>query len=205
MKTLVAVVIASLWIAGGALAQTQVCYGWEDGGTALGEFGSVNYFVDSTHVSEGSYALAIEETGSGTGQIYVAWITNLIEGDEVTVSFDVYDGSLLEGDSVYPRTRIWAHYSFADDIDGYDGSAGGNDTYSDGYGWNNLSFTWVIPEGKVALVIEARPYGVDPFDQGYNWLDNLCVSAPEGAWVYFPGGTVGTQQSSLSAVKALFR
>lgn len=185
--------------------QDTYCYGWEDGGDALGEYGAVNYFNDSAHVSEGLASLAIEETGSGTAQIYVAWITNLSEGDVVDASFDVYDPSLIDGDSVYPRTRIWAHYSLEDDINAYDGSAGGNDEYSDGLGWTNLGWSWTIPEGKVALVIEVRPYGADPYDQGYNWVDNLCVSIPDHAYLHFPGtGPVGVEASDWSAVKALF-
>lgn len=206
MKQLFTLMAILSLTAGVAFAQQETyCYGWEDGGTALGEYGLVNYFNDGAHVSEGLASLAVEETGSGTGQIYVAWITNLSEGDVVDASFDVYDPSLLDGDDVYPRTRIWGHYSLEDDINAYDGSAGGNGDYSDGLGWNNLGWSWTIPEGKVALVIEVRPYGADPFDQGYNWVDNLCVSIPDHAFLHFPGtGPVGVEASDWSAVKALF-
>ena len=207
MKTMLTIAAALCLTAGLAVAQSSThCYGWEDGGTSLGEFGNVEYFNDTAHVSEGMYSLAIAETGTGTGQIYVAWITGLMEGDVIEASFDVYDDSLVDGDSVYPRTRIWGHYSLADDIDAYDGSAGGNNDYSDGLGWNVLAHSWTIPAEKVALVIEARPYGADPFDQGYNWIDNICVTIPDHAYLHFPGeGPVSTSAANWSSVKALFQ
>jgi hypothetical protein len=46
--------------AGVAIAQQDTyCYGWEDGGTALGEYGAVNDFNDSAHVSEGDVVDAL--------------------------------------------------------------------------------------------------------------------------------------------------
>ena len=201
MKTLL-MIVAILAFAAVAQAQTEACYGWEDGGTALGEFGLVEYSNDGTHASMGTGALAVRETGLGTGQIYAAWITGLTEGDQVTVSFDVYDDT---PGTVYTSTRIWGHYTLDGDINAYDGSASGNGTYSDGLGWNNLSWTWTMPALKTNLCIEIRPYGADPFDQTPNWVDNLCVSAPDGVTIYFPGGVVDADESSFGSVKALFR
>lgn len=201
MKILITL-IALFAMAGAAQAQMTACYGWEDAGTALGEYGLVEYYNDGTHVSEGFSALAIREIGAGTGQIYAAWICGLAEGDEVTASFDVYDDS--EG-SLYTSTRIWGHYTEEGDINAYTGSASGNYTYSDGLGWNNLSFSWIMPAGQTCLVVELRPYGASPYDQDPNWIDNLCVTAPEGVTIYFPGGTVDDDQSSFGTVKALFR
>ncbi len=201
MKTLLTL-IAIMSLAGAASAQTYACYGWEDGGTSLGEFGLVEYANDGTNVSEGVSALSVREVGSGTGQIYAAWITGLNEGDVVTASFDAYDDS---PGSAYTSTRIWGHFALDGDINAYDGSAGGNSTFSDGLGWNNLSYTWTIPAGKTTLVVEIRPYGASPFDQTPNWVDNICVTAPEAAIIYFPGGTVPASESSWSDMKALFR
>jgi hypothetical protein len=204
MKTLLTI-IAVVAFAGIANAQTQGCYGWEDGGLALGEYGIVEYGpTGSGYASEGIYSLAVRETGSGTGQIYGAWIKNLNEGDVVDVSFDVYDDS--EG-SLYTSTRIWGHYALAgNDINAYDGSASGNSTYSDGLGWNTLSYSWTIPAGKTTLVVEIRPYGASPYDQGFNYVDNICVSVNnDNATIEFPGGTVGSDDGTWSGVKALFR
>ncbi len=200
MKTLLTI-IAVVAFAGLANAQTQACYGWEDGATALGEYGIVTYSNDGTNVSEGSSALMIAETGAGTGQIYVAWICGLNEGDQVTASFDVYD---MTAGSLYTSTRIWGHTTLADDINNYVASASGNSTYSDGLGWNNLSWTWTVT-GATCLCVEARPYGASPYDQAPNWIDNICITAPEYATITFPGGTVANEDETWSGVKAMFR
>lgn len=201
MKTLLTI-IALVAFAGLANAQTTGCYGWEDGATSLGEFGIVTYSNDGTNVSEGIAALKVAETGSGTGQIYGAWVCGLSEGDQVTASFDVYD---MTAGSLYTSTRIWGHYTLSDDINNYVASANGNATYSDGLGWNNLSYTWTVPAGMTCLCVEIRPYGASPFTQEPNWVDNLCVEAPAAATITFPGGTVGNEDESWSGIKAMFR
>jgi hypothetical protein len=201
MKTLLTI-IAILALATAVQAQTTACYSWEDGGTSLGDYGLVSYSVDGTHASDGFFGLSVAEVGSGTGQIYVAYICGLNEGDVVTASFDVYDES---AGSVYTSTRIWGHYALPGDVNSYAGSAGGNSTYSDGLGWNNLSYTWTIPALKTCLVVEVRPYGASPFDQAPNWVDNLCVTAPDNASIQFPGGLVAATESTWGGVKSLFR
>ena len=41
--------------------------------------------------------------------------------------------------------RIWGHWTAADgSIDDYAGSAGGNDTYSGGQDWVELTHTWTV-------------------------------------------------------------
>jgi len=177
-----------------------VTYSWEDGvGTILGYFGNV---VDPTNVtgaqtgkagSEPDYTCpgafdgerylhVAEEPHSGTPQAYVAFVTDLTDGDVVDASFAGFD--LTEGAS--PSLRIWAHYATSDDIDSYKGSAGGNDTYTDGLGWSTVAHSWTFDSDggdRDALVIEARLYST-PSSGDYRtdfWIDDLSVTAPAGA------------------------
>ncbi len=93
-------------------------------------------------------------------------------GDEVTASFNGWDST----PDASPSMRIWGHWAANDDITSYAGSAGGNNTYTDGSGWNEVSHTWTVPDpqdDEFALVIEARLYSYpstsDP--QRYDLLD----------------------------------
>ena len=71
-------------------------------------------------------------------------------------------------------------------MNGYAGSAGGNDAYGDGLGWDFASWTWTIA-GHTGLVVEIRTYS----NPGHTvWIDDLTVTAPDrdGIEVEFPGG-----------------
>lgn len=211
MRFLLTCVLALSLAAVGAVAQ-QHCYGWENGGTTLGDGYNMQYVYTANtdaEAYEGLHSLEIYESGgTTTPQAYVAWITNLQEGDQVTANVMTLDRTC---GSTYPSLRIWAHYTPLDgDIQSYAGSASGPSTYS-GYQtpcdvWLPLEYTWTFPGGNDGggLVIEIRPYNSGSF-LGSNWIDNLCITAPEHCWVYFPGGVVATENSSLSGVKALFR
>lgn len=202
MKTLLTI-IALVALSGVATAQTfEACYGWEDGGTALGEYGgNVEYINDGTNVSEGTSALRVREIADGSGQIFVAWVCGLSEGDVVSASFDAFDD--IDGS---PSVRIWGSYSEAGDITAYTGSAGGNGTYSGAEPWVNLAYDYTMPAGQTCLVIQCRPYGSAPYDT-FNWLDNLCLTVPAGAHIWFPGGTVDNEEDAASwgAVKAMYK
>ncbi|MEZ4388004.1 MAG: hypothetical protein R3D98_10610 [Candidatus Krumholzibacteriia bacterium] len=207
MKALITFVAAMCLMAGLAAAQTDTwCYGWEDGGDTVGAYLPDNMYIANTTAQafEGSASLEIYEIGgSSTPQAYVAWITGLHEGDQVTASIQTLD--LIDGN---PSCRIWGHWTLADGtIDDYAGSAGGNSAYSGGStDWVELSYTWTAgaaQEGQ-GLVIEIRPYNGDPW-AGSNWVDNLCVTKPVDAYLYFPGtGPVGTEAHSWTSVKSLF-
>jgi hypothetical protein len=123
----------------------------------------------------------------------VWWIVGLEEGDGVVAGFDCYD--LTPGGS--PSGRIWAHESDGVDIDSYVGSAGGNSTYSDGYGWTNLEWSWSFDSNGGAapgLVIEARIYsgstGSGTNDGGNTiYIDNAwIVVSNDNAMIYNPAG-----------------
>tara|TARA_A100001011_G_C14319629_1_gene849835 strand:- start:5864 stop:8269 length:2406 start_codon:yes stop_codon:yes gene_type:complete len=165
-------------------------YSWEDGGTILGSYGNLTNAInvgatDGVTPYDGDYMLSVSESPiSGTPEAYLSYIQNLSAGDIVTASFfgydDVPDGS--------PSLRIWGRYVTSTDITSSQGSAGGNSDYTDGTGWSQLSHTWTIPDGKDALVVQARLYtsstGDDP--TAY-YIDLVEVSAPETATVNFAG------------------
>lgn len=195
-----------------AHAIQTVEYGWEDGvGTILGSFGNL---ADPSNVSgpqtgsngTGSYGVTgahsgtqflhvAEDPHSGTPQAYVAFVTGLQIGDEVTASFWGYDDT----PSASPSLRIWGHYADAADIDGYAGSAGGNSTYTDGSGWSEVSHTWTFDSDTAnGLVIEARLYSSPATDAAaYTdyWIDDVMVSAPDYATIQFAAAPVPEPES----------
>ena len=152
-------------------------YSWEDGGTILGSYGNL---IDAENVGEtdgvtphdGDYMLTVSESPiDGTPQAFIAWVTDISEGDDITACFYGYDTTA--GSS--PSMRIWGSWTRDDeegnpDINLYAGSADGNEEYTAGTGWGQVCHTfstsqenWEPGEG---LVIQARLYssssGPDP-------------------------------------------
>jgi hypothetical protein len=165
-------------------------YGWEDGvGTILGFYGNL---ANPTNVGapepvhSGERALRVtEDPVGGTPQAYIAWITGLTDGDTVDASF----WGLDDTPDVSPSLRIWAHYSTSDDIENYQGSAGGNETYTSGIGWEEIGWSWTFDSAvgtRDALVIEARLYtGADPTDY---YIDDVTAttSSSTAAIIFAP-------------------
>jgi hypothetical protein len=160
-------------------------YGWEDGvGTVLQLYGTGDPPMIATNVGApdpihtGERSLRLEDNSpTGTPQAYIAWIMGLTDGDMVTGSFWRYDTT----PGVSPSVRIWAHWNDDPfDINGYNGSAGGNEDYGPSEGWDQTSWDWTVVDGHTGLVIEARTYS-NPGDTV--WLDDLEVIAPEGATI----------------------
>ena len=149
---------------------------WEDGAsTILGSYGNLAYASNVYDpLGSGSRVLEIHEDPlSGTPQAFVAWITGLTDGDEITGSFWGLGDGVTDA-----KTRIWGHYTTAGgDIDAYDGSASGNSSYS-GADWTLLENTWTFNGdggNHGGLVIEARIYGYS--GGSYTaWVDDLNVS-----------------------------
>ncbi|MBD3367722.1 MAG: hypothetical protein GF405_06065 [Candidatus Eisenbacteria bacterium] len=221
MKKLFAIALAVLFIAPAAFAQQTLCYGWEDGGTILGSYGNL---VDPTNVSgpqageyagtsftcpgpnSGTYYLHVaEDPHDGTPQAYVAWITGLTDGDVIDASFYGYDIT-----SSSPSLRIWGHYALSSDINSYEGSAGGNSTYTDDSGWNQVSHTWTFDSDggtRDALVIEARLYSSPSTSDDHTdfFIDDVCVTAPESAVIVFPTPTSPVEDGTWSSIKGLYR
>jgi hypothetical protein len=185
-----------------ALALQTETYGWEGSYTVLGVYDNGNPDLEYTApVYAGSQSLEFYESPvGGTPQAYLAWIQNLNEGDTVAASFYVYDDT-----SASPSGRIWGHYNanYANPSE-YDGSAGGNGTYSSGIGWEQLSWEWTIDADSVhsGLMIEGRIYASAEFDT--IWFDEMEVIAPDGATIVWPNIPVALERSTWADIKASF-
>lgn len=179
-------------------AQQTETYGWEGTATILSMYPEdcVVATLESDPVHGGSQSLQLERLSESTPQAYVAWITDLADGDEVTASFWRYDVT----PAAPPSCRIWAHWNDSDDIDGYNGSAGGNSEYGPGTGWDETSHSWTVAEGHTGLVIEARVYS-NPGD--IVWVDDMTITAPSAATIIFPGD-LSLTNATWGTIKALF-
>jgi hypothetical protein len=208
-------------------------YSWEDGppSTILGYYGTLvgdsnvtgpqtgldclvgNFVCPGAYHGE-RYLHVAESPHSGTPQAYLACISNLQDGDQVTACFWGYD--ITPGAS--PSLRIWAHYSDAaicPECPGdYTGSASGNAEYTDGTGWDDVCHTWTFTttgaDDHNSLVIEARLYSTpstqDPCSTDY-YIDSLTVIVPDHAHVLFPDmtGPSATENSTWGGIKSLYR
>lgn len=182
-----------------AFAQQTETYGWEGSATILSMYpdSAVIATLVGDPVHGGSQSLELERLSESTPQAYVAWITGLSDGDEVTASFWRYDVT----PAAAPSCRIWAHWNDdPGDVNGYNGSAGGNSDYGPGAGWDETENTWTVVEGHTGLVIEARVYS-NPGD--IVWVDDMTVTAPTGATIIFPGG-LALQNATWGNIKAMF-
>ena len=204
MKKLTIALVSMLFVFTLAAADQTAGYSWEDGmANVLGLYGegdpSIILSVVTDPVADGTYSLQLEDNApSGTPSAYIAWIKNLNDGDEVTASFERYD--ITPGGS--PSCRIWGHWNDdPDDVMAYNGSASGNSDYGPGEGWDTASYTWTVEEGHTGLIVEVRTYS-SPGD--IVWIDNLVVTAPEGAEIIVPGGS-GVTSMSWGNIKADFR
>jgi len=163
-------------------------FDWESGGTFIKAFpeGEMEAYrvthPDPVYAGDWSLKL-VDAAPTGTPQGYLAWIDGLQDGDIVTASFWRYDDT----PGASPSSRIWAHYTAAGGtIDDYAGSAGGNNDYGPGEGWDQTGWTWVFDSNLGArggLVIEVRTYS-NPGDTV--WIDNLSITAPDGVMIQLP-------------------
>jgi len=189
MKTVITIILATMFCAVNALGALNWDYGWEDGtGTALGIFGNAIVSNSNEQAYEGSRSLKIIETPyGGTPQALVWWVTGLSSGDTVNAQFYVYDTT----PSGSPSGRIWGHYTDGIDVTSYAGSASGNSTYSDGLGWTNLQHQWIFvtdgTDGRTGLVVEARIYSSAEFQSIY--IDTATITVNnDAAKIYRPDG-----------------
>ncbi|MCD4690603.1 hypothetical protein K8S17_04000 [bacterium] len=225
MKKLVIVAVALLFVTTAFASQT-LNYSWEDGATILGQYGSL---CCDTNVSgaqlgsqgsalpdytcpgavDGTYYLHVaEDPHDGTPQAFVCWVTGLTDGDVVDAMFYGYD--ITAGAS--PSLRIWGSYTaVGGTIDDYAGSAGGNDTYTAGTGWDLVSHTWTYDSdlgSRDGLNIHARLYSSpttsDPDHTDY-WIDDITVTAPDHAVIHFPEPMSPVEEGTWGSIKALYR
>ena len=202
-------------------ATFSATYGWEDGaGTILGSYGNLvnpanvttgdeisNSLVITAGVTpnSGSQMLTVSESPhASTPQAYVAYIENLNAGDVVDASFFGWDSTAAAS----PSLRIWGHYADNGDVTSYAGSAGGNDTYTDGSGWSSVGYSYVMPSAG-ALVIEARLYSspstADPALSSY-FIDDMTIEVTtesSTAQITTPGGTTVIPEPASLALMGL--
>jgi hypothetical protein len=204
MKALLVIAIL-LVLAPFASADSVTC-GWEGGVPVLGLYGTGEPPIFATFSAPpdpchgGLHSLRLEDNSpTGTPQAYVAWITGLADGDVVEATVWRYDTT----PDASPSCRIWAHWN--DDpleVNGYNGSAGGNDDYGLGEGWDLVGWSWSVVDGHTGLVIEIRTYS-EPGD--VVWVDDMTVMAPEHASILIPEAVSSVEDQSWSGIKAFYR
>lgn len=200
MKFLASLILVALPFT--AMAVTATC-GWEGTETVLALYGTgtppINASISTDPVYSGSQSLCLEDNSpSGTPQAYIAWITGLDDGDTVSASFWRYDVT----PATAPNCRIWAHWNDdPEDIMGYVSSAGGNDDYGPGTGWDMVEWEWTVIDGHTGLVVEIRTYSVEGDTV---WIDDLTVTAPDGASILVPEDFVSLDRNTWAGIKSSF-
>ena len=179
-----------------SLAET---YSWEDGGTILGSYGNL---ANEANVGEtdgitpydGDYMLTVSESpNDGTPQAFIAWVTDISEGDQITACFYGYDNTA----SACPSMRVWGSWTQNDDINAYAGSADGNEDYTDGSGWGQVCHTFSTSqenwEAGEALVVQARLYSCSSDQAPIKYfIDNVSIETTSTtATIHFPGPVEG--------------
>ena len=181
--------VLGLALVGAGAQASMICpnpasYGWEDGGTVLGLYGTGTPPIIATNVGapdpvfSGDRSLRLEDNSPTlTPEARIAWVTGLLHGDLIDASFWRYDTT----PGAAPSCRIWGIYTAAG---AYAGSAGGNSDYGPGLGWDQTSHTWTFDDGvgddRDGLLIVVRTYS-NPGDTV--WVDDLYVCAPEHATI----------------------
>lgn len=192
MKRQLSVIAMSVLAATQAQAVTAT-YGWEDGNTVLGQFGAahVQHTNSMDQARTGNYSLLVEDIdpiNNSTPQSFVAWVNGLTDGDTVTVSFWVRDDAAER-----PAARIWGHYTDdATNINAFAGSAGGNSTYTDGSGWQEVTHSWTFDSNTNArdgLVVEFRLYDDSTITTGGLYVDDITITSTAGS-ITLPSGEV---------------
>ncbi|PIE51268.1 hypothetical protein CSA37_12730 [Candidatus Fermentibacteria bacterium] len=199
MKTLAVMLFTAAFAV--SFADVTATCGWEGTDTVLGTYGGMQATIETVDpIHEGSQSLELEQTAGSDGntQAYVAWITGLTDGDQVTASIWRYDDT----PGAAPSGRIWAHWNDdPNDVTGYNGSAGGNSDYGEGLGWDMTEHSWEVVDGHTGLVIEFRVYSA-PGD--IVWVDDLTVTAPDGSGIIVPDYAQSLDSSTWATIKAIF-
>lgn len=184
-----------------ALAFQTETAGWEGSDTILGNYGDIIASIEtSTPVYSGSQSLKlVDDAASGTPQAFIGWVTGLDVGDTVAASFWRYDDT----PSAAPSCRIWGHWTDdPNDINSYVASAGGVNDYGPGTGWDLAEFEWTVDSAaNTGFVLEVRTYS-NPGDTV--WIDDLTITAPDGATVYLPSDIVSLQRNTWGSIKSSF-
>ena len=175
-------------------------YSWEDGGTVLGSFGNLANVanVGSTNgidPHDGDYMLTVSEDPiDGTPQAFLAWVTDISDGDEITACFYGYDDTA----SSSPSMRVWGSWTDGSDINAYGGTAGGNEDYTAGTGWDEVCHTFTTDylyngsptfDAGEGLVIQARLYSSSSASEAVQYfIDSIEITTTSAtATIQFPG------------------
>ena len=185
-----------------AITQQTTSYSWEDGtGTILGSYGNLanpGNVGTTAGVSphDGSRMLTVSESPiDGTPQAFIAWVTDLSGGQDITACFYGYDNTANSA----PSLRIWGSWTANDDIAFYQGSADGNTDYTqppDGNsGWGQVCHTFSTNQENwgsgEALVIQARLYSsASGSDPAVYFIDLVEVTAPNSATIKYPDSEI---------------
>jgi len=198
MKTLCFIALLLLTLPLTSRAATATC-GWEGTETILGNSGEIIASIATDPVYAGNQSLQLEDNApSGTPQAFIGWVTGLDEGDTVSATVWRYDVT----PTTAPSCRIWGHWNDdPSDINVYSGSASGQSEYGPGEGWDMAQFEWTVSTGHTGLVIEIRTYS-DPGDTV--WIDDLTITAPDGATIIVPAETVALERQSWAGIKSSF-
>ena len=199
MRAYVLFLSAAALTCGTAFAQQSMTFDWEDGvATVLGTYAPEAQVANSTEQAQsGSHSLKFWEdpVGTGTPQAYIWWITGCVAGDVIDASFYVYDDT----PGSYASGRIWAHYtSDPSDVNSYSGSASGNNTYSSGIGWEQLSYSWTYANSgdDEGFVVEARIYS--SAGESLIYIDNAYISTTSStAVIHNAAGGVPVELTSF--------
>jgi hypothetical protein len=101
----------------------------------------------------------------------------------------------------YSSGRIWAHYtSDPNDVESYSGSASGNNTYSSGIGWEQLSYQWTYANSgdDDGFVVEARVYS--SAGESLLYIDNAYIATTSNtAVIHNAAGAVPVELTSFAA------
>ena len=206
-----ATALCAVLVALPASAQQSASCSWEDGvSTILGFFGNLanpTNVGSPEPVNSGLRSLRVTESPEGgTPQAYIAYIENLTDGDVIDACFYGYDTT----PGASPSLRIWGHYAQSGDVTSFAGSAGGNNTFTDGNGWDQVCHQWVFDSDlntRDALVVEARLYSPTAEEPDF-YIDDVSVQvSSSSAIITLACGEdpVSVESDTWGNVKALYR
>lgn len=132
------------------------------------------------------YALQCTQGSVGNGELYIAKIDGLVNGDKVAASI------WLKSGPASGKLRLWAFYTVPLPTH-FAGAAGGDDAYSQS-DWKRFSHEWTFEAGttpvRTGMIIELRAYG--PYQAIAGYADDIVISAPTHATITFPKGNPGS-------------
>lgn len=170
-------------------------YSWEDGGTTLGSYGNLSDVANVGPTNgitpyDGDYMLTVSESPiDGTPQAWIAWVTDISAGDEITACFYGYDDTPNASSSM----RVWGNWTANNDITSYAGSADGNEDYTAGTGWDQICHTFSTSQAQweagEALLVQARLYSSSSASAPVQYYVDLVSveTASATATINFPG------------------